>query len=112
MSSQVADLIVIGCVVAAIFWHFSLHRETKSDSQALQGTNHVQPRSYHVQTRTCSNHGNNHDHLKYKHASRASAEAEVRRMQSSRGYPGSERLRAYYNPEHTGYFVGNGKYDW
>jgi hypothetical protein len=48
---------------------------------------------------------NNHDHLKYMHSSRQSAEAEVRRMKQT-GFEGSERLNAYFNCEHGGWYVG------
>jgi hypothetical protein len=48
---------------------------------------------------------NNHDHLKYMHLSQESAEAEVRRMKET-GFEGSERLNAYLNSEHGGWYVG------
>ncbi len=48
---------------------------------------------------------NNHDHLKYMHSSRENAEAEVCRMKLI-GFEGSERLNAYYNSEHRGWYVG------
>jgi hypothetical protein len=54
-----------------------------------------------------SNPRNNHDHLKYKHTTLASAEREVRRMQNA-GYEGSHRLNAYCNEQLDGYFVGKG----
>mmetsp|Transcript_30611 Transcript_30611/g.65776 ORF Transcript_30611/g.65776 Transcript_30611/m.65776 type:complete len:208 (+) Transcript_30611:138-761(+) len=49
----------------------------------------------------------NHDHLKHRHVSRASAEAEVYRMrQNSHIYEGTERLNAYYNERLQAWFVG------
>jgi hypothetical protein len=48
---------------------------------------------------------NNHDHLKNMHSSQDSAEAEVSRMKET-GFEGSERLNAYYNSEHGGWYVG------
>jgi len=54
-----------------------------------------------------SNPNNNHDDRKFKHSTRASAEAEVGRMKSGR-YDESERLKVYYNRELEGWFVGRG----
>lgn len=47
----------------------------------------------------------NHDFLKHKHNSRASAMAEVKRMKAL-NYPGSERLNAYQNPDNKFWYVG------
>jgi hypothetical protein len=54
-----------------------------------------------------SSNRNNHDLLKYKHDTRESAEAEIRRMQQSNNYKDSELLNSYYNSELGGWFVGN-----
>jgi hypothetical protein len=54
-----------------------------------------------------SNPGSNHDHLKYKHSSRRSAELEVTRMKMA-GYDESERLNVYFNRELDGWYVGRG----
>ena len=54
------------------------------------------------------NRSNNHDHLKVKHSTQASAEAEVRRMTKSGRYEECERLNVYYNDEYEGWFVGRG----
>jgi hypothetical protein len=48
---------------------------------------------------------NNHDHLKYMHSSQKEAEAEVHRMKRT-GFEGSERLNAYHNSGHGGWYVG------
>jgi hypothetical protein len=53
---------------------------------------------------------NNHDHLKFKHHSRESAEAEINRMQRSHYYKDTGRLRPYYNSELGAWYVGNSKY--
>ena len=56
---------------------------------------------------TSSNPRNNHDQQKFKHSTRASAEAEIRRMKES-GRDECERLNVYYNDEYEGWFVGRG----
>ena len=58
-----------------------------------------------------TNQSNNHDNIKFKHSTQASAEAEVRRMQGAR-YDGSERLNVYYNRDLGGWFVGRGWKRW
>jgi len=50
----------------------------------------------------------NHDHLKFKHSTRANAEEEVGRMKKSGRYDECERLNVYYNDEYESWFVGRG----
>ena len=52
-----------------------------------------------------SNPRNNHDDRKYPHTSRESVEMEVRRMKRH-GYEGSDRLNVYYNESMHAWFVG------
>ena len=52
---------------------------------------------------------NNHDHQKHPHATRAHAEAEMRRMKQY-GYEGSERLNVYYNRDYGSWYVGRSSY--
>lgn len=80
-------------------------QETGSWQRSRQGSS----RSYSHQYPTYSNPagGNNHDHLKHRHSSKELAEAEIHRMQSRGWYEDTHRLKAYYNPDLDGWFVGN-----
>ena len=66
--------------------------------KSMRSTRESAEAGYHVPR-------NNHDHLKYMHSSQKSAEEEVRRMKMT-GFEGSERLNAYHNSEHGGWYVG------
>ena len=126
MSPPVAAMIIIGCVAAVGFWYYwSSGRKKKYESQvhhhgSYQGgrasayggrcSSSYTSESWSDTNYQCSNPNNNHDQQKYKHATRESAEAEIQRMQRM-GVKGSERLKAYYNSELDGWYVGRSKYD-
>jgi len=80
----------------------------KNNHNHLKFKHHVETQPLSPQAR-CSNHNsNNHDDRKKMHSTRASAEAEVRRMTMSGDYDECERLNVYHNDEFGGWFVGRG----
>jgi hypothetical protein len=99
--------IVVVVVVAVVIVTAAIFYDERPETAATTTS-----RSYtYYPSTTRSSSSNNHDHLKFRHATEASALAEIRRMQRSGGrYTDTDRLNAYYNEDMGSWFVGRSGY--
>jgi len=87
-------------------WFFTSSEDEEHNQAIYEILNQPSPFINH---NNHNNHNsNNHDDRKFKHSTRASAEAEVRRMTMSGDYDECERLNVYRNDEFGGWYVGRG----
>ena len=102
--------IAIVAIVAIFIGYCIIAFTVKVLRSCFPSFEHEETQPLRPQTRY-SNPNNNHDHLKFKHSTRASAEAEVGRMKEAR-YDECGHLKVYYNRDLEGWFVGRGWRRW